>query len=112
MVEPTFEVPFLLSSVENALENDAELKLEETLIGAAPGGYFADRGFACAVQVLASPAALDVYPRRGALFEAAVVAELRTQAALLSPRPNLWHWRLHSGAEMDLLQDDDTVPQR
>ena len=33
MVEPTFEVPFLLSSVENALENDAELKLEETLIG-------------------------------------------------------------------------------
>ena len=66
-------------------------------------GYLADSGFACAVQVLGSPAALDVYPRRGALFKAAVVAELRTQAALLSPRPNLWHWRLHSGAEVDLL---------
>jgi predicted AAA+ superfamily ATPase len=66
-------------------------------------GHIADSGFACAMQLLASPATLDFWPGRGALFESAVIADIRAQCALISPRPNLWHWRLHSGAEIDLL---------
>jgi predicted AAA+ superfamily ATPase len=66
-------------------------------------GYFADTGLLCASLLLASPAALDIWPGRGAIFETAVVADLRAQAELISPRPNFWRWRLHSGTEVDLV---------
>ncbi len=66
-------------------------------------GFVADTGLACATQLLASPASLDTWPRRGALFETAVVADIRAQCQLISPAPTLWHWRLHSGAEVDLV---------
>ncbi len=66
-------------------------------------GYLSDTGMACAAQQMASPESLDGWPRRGALFETAVVADIRAQAELISPRPALWHWRVHSGAEVDLV---------
>ncbi len=72
-------------------------------VSARAKGHMVDSGLACASQLLASPAAVDVYPRRGALFESAVVADLTAQASVLSPRPQLWHWRAHQGAELDLL---------
>ena len=39
----------------------------------------------------------------GPLFETAVAAELKKQTALLSPKPNFYHWRAYSGAEVDIL---------
>lgn len=33
----------------------------------------------------------------------AVVSEIRKQAEVLSTKPNFYHWRAHSGAEVDLL---------
>lgn len=66
-------------------------------------GFVADTGLACATQLLPVPDSLDAWPRRGALFETAVVADIRAQCQLISPSPNLWHWRLHSGAEVDLV---------
>jgi hypothetical protein len=38
----------------------------------------------------------------GPLFETAVVSEVRKQIAGLSPKPNLYRWRSHKGAEVYL----------
>ena len=43
----------------------------------------------------------------GALFENAVVSELRKQANLIATPPQFYHWRLHSGAEVDLILERD-----
>ena len=43
----------------------------------------------------------------GALFETAVYAEIRKQSALLTPTPQLYHWRSAGGAEVDILLERD-----
>jgi hypothetical protein len=57
----------------------------------------------CAAQAIASPHVIGGHPLQGALFETAVVSELRKQCSWMSPRPNFYHWRSHGGAEVDLL---------
>jgi predicted AAA+ superfamily ATPase len=74
-----------------------------------PKGYLADTGLACSSQAMTSPQAVGGHPLWGALFETAVAAELRKQVALMSPRPNLYHWRSHAGAEVDFLLERDGV---
>ncbi len=68
-----------------------------------PKGYIADTGLACACQAISTPEAIGGHPLWGALFETACVAEIRKQCGCLSPQPRLYHWRAHSGAEVDLL---------
>ena len=70
-------------------------------------GYMADTGLACHLLQLSSPAALSGHPQTGALFESAVVAEIRKMSALESVPPALYHWRTHGGAEVDLLLERD-----
>ncbi|MBI3892841.1 MAG: ATP-binding protein [Candidatus Wallbacteria bacterium] len=72
-----------------------------------PKGYFADTGLACLAQAISTPAAVASHPSWGALFETAIVAEIRKACALMSPSPNLYHWRSHGGAEVDLLLERD-----
>ena len=74
-----------------------------------PKGYFADTGVACHAQAISSPHAIPSHPLWGALFETAVVGEIRKSCSLLSPRPNLYHWRSHGGAEVDLLLERDGI---
>lgn len=76
-------------------------------ISEKPKGYFADTGQVCYSQMISSPEAISVHPLWGALFENAVVAELRKQANLISTPPQFYHWRLHSGAELDLILERD-----
>jgi len=78
-------------------------------LSARPKGYASDTGLACALQAISSPHTLAGHPMLGALFETAVVAEIRKQASLLSPRPSLYHWRSHGGAEVDILIERDGV---
>jgi len=78
-------------------------------VSAKPKGYLADTGMACMAQAISSPKALGTHPLLGALFETAVVSEIRKQLAILSPRANLHHWRAFSGAEVDLLMERDGV---
>ena len=66
-------------------------------------GYLSDTGVACAAQAIASPHVIGGHPLQGALFESAVASELRKQTSWISPRPNLYHWRSHGGAEVDLV---------
>lgn len=66
-------------------------------------GYFFDTGLACAAQSIASPSALASHPLLGALFETAMVNEVRKQCSSLAAAPAIHHWRTHGGAEVDLL---------
>lgn len=70
-------------------------------------GYLTDTGFACFLQSLSSPQALAGYPRMGTLFETAVVMELRKQSAIMNFSPYMYHWRAHSGAEVDVILEYD-----
>jgi uncharacterized protein len=70
-------------------------------------GYFGDTGLACAAQHISSPRALAGHPLLGALFETAVVAELRKLAAALPVPPAFHHWRTAGGAEIDVLLERD-----
>lgn len=74
-----------------------------------PKGFIADTGIACAAQAVSTPHAVGGHPLWGNLFETAVAGELRKQCALLSPRPNVYHWRTHAGAEVDFLLERDGV---
>jgi len=76
-------------------------------ISARPKGYLADTGFACALQMVSSPAALAGHPLAGALFESAIAGEIRKLAAALATPPAQYHWRTHGGAEVDLLLERD-----
>lgn len=78
-------------------------------VSGKPKGYIADTGVACAAQALSSPEVLGGHPLWGPLFETAVAGEIRKQAAVLSPQPNLYHWRSHGGAEIDLLLEHDGI---
>jgi len=68
-----------------------------------PKGFVADTGLACSTQAISTPKAIGGHPLWGAMFETAVVAELRKQTAFLSPMPNFYHWRAYSGAEVDII---------
>lgn len=74
-----------------------------------PKGYLADTGLACHAQAISTPGTIAGHPLRGALFETAVVAEIRKHCAALATRPNLYHWRTSGGAEVDLLLERDGV---
>lgn len=76
-------------------------------ISLKPKGYFADTGLACHLQSIASARTLSGHPLAGVLFESAVMAEVRKQIAPMGARPNLYHWRLHSGSEVDLILERD-----
>jgi uncharacterized protein len=76
-------------------------------ISEKPKGYFADTGQVCYSQMISSPEAIGAHPLWGALFENAVVSELRKQASLIATPPQFYHWRLHSGAEVDLILERD-----
>lgn len=68
-----------------------------------PKGYLTDTGLACHAQRVDVPATLGGHPLLGALFETAVVHELRAQAAAMANPPAFHHWRAHTGAEVDLV---------
>lgn len=78
-------------------------------ISGKPKGYFGDTGLACYLQRMSSPKTLEGHPQTGALFESAVVTEIRKMTALESSCPKLYHWRTHGGAEIDLLLERDSV---
>ncbi len=72
-------------------------------------GYVADTGLACFAQAISSPSVLGAHPLTGALFETFVAAEIRKQCAVLPLRPNIYHWRSHGGAEVDLILERDGI---
>ncbi len=72
-----------------------------------PKGYIGDTGLACAAQAISTPHTIGGHPLWGHLFETACVAEIRKQCSFMSPRPQMYHWRAYSGAEVDIILEYD-----
>jgi len=68
-----------------------------------PKGYIADTGVSCWSLAISAPSALASHPSWGAIFETAILAEVRKALSILSPAPNLYHWHTNAGAEVDIL---------
>lgn len=89
-----FEIP--------AFSNNAVKK-----VSLKPKGYFSDTGQVCFCQMISTKDALSAHPLWGALFENAVVSEIRKQCFQFAAPPQMYHWRMHSGMECDLLLERD-----
>ena len=76
-------------------------------ISKKPKGYLSDTGLICATQIIASPESIGSHPLWGALFETAVVHEVRKLCRSIPLPPAMYHWRSHRGAEIDLLLERD-----
>lgn len=76
-------------------------------VSSKPKGYFADTGQICFSQMISSPKAILSHPLWGFIFENAVVSDLRKQSLLIETPPQFYHWRTHSGAEVDLILERD-----
>lgn len=76
-------------------------------LSSKPKGYLGDTGLACSLQTVSRPQTLAGHPLTGALFESAVVGEIRKLSGTLATPPNLYHWRSHSGAEVDVILERD-----
>jgi predicted AAA+ superfamily ATPase len=78
-------------------------------ISSKPKGYFCDTGLACHLARISSPTALGGHPMTGSFFETAVVGEVHTLLAPLARKAKAYHWRIHSGSEVDLVLERDGV---
>lgn len=72
-------------------------------------GYITDTGLACHLSRISSSEALAVQPIMGSIFETHVVLEIKRMFSVLSAPVSLYHWRAHSGAEVDLVIERDGV---
>lgn len=72
-----------------------------------PKGYFADTGLACYLMRISSDQAVQGHPAYGALFETLVVTEIHKRLQPMALPPMLYHYRQHSGAEVDLVIEKD-----
>ncbi len=69
----------------------------------SPKLYVRDSGLLHHLAGLRRPRDLDTWHRRGSSFEGLVIEELAALAANRLVRPELFFWRTHAGAEVDLL---------
>lgn len=76
-------------------------------ISKKPKGYLSDTGLICSTQIITSPESIGSHPLWGALFETSVINEVRKLSRSLNFLPAMYHWRSHSGAEVDLLLECD-----
>ena len=76
-------------------------------VSSKPKGYLSDTGLACHLAQLSTPRALGGHPLLGALFETAMVHEIRKQNSGLGAGGAFYHWRSAGGAKVDLLLERD-----
>ena len=72
----------------------------------APKLYVRDSGLLHFLAGLREPRELLSWPRRGSSFEGLVIEELWALTSERVVRPELFFWRTHAGAEVDLLIRD------
>ena len=81
-------------------------------VSSKPKGYLIDTGLVCHHSLISAPAALGGHPLLGALFETAMVHEIRKQNSCLPGGGAFYHWRSVGGAEVDLLLGDSSKARR
>jgi predicted AAA+ superfamily ATPase len=52
---------------------------------------------------------VGTYPQVGALFESFIVNQITALLGSLKEKVNLYHWRIQSGAEVDIIIEKDNV---
>lgn len=70
-------------------------------------GYLTDTGIACHLLRLSSPEDLAIHPSLGAIFETFIVNHLYQLFTTCPTVPAVYHWRAHSGAEIDIVLEKD-----
>ena len=71
----------------------------------APKLYFADTGLACWLMGVETAVQLHGHPLYGAVFETAVVSELRKRLLNAGRLSNLYHWRDNAKLEIDIIEE-------
>ena len=66
-------------------------------------GYFSDTGFLSYLQRISSSEAIGSHPLKGSLFETYIAMEMLKVFHSWPLKPNLYHFRSYSGAEVDLV---------
>ncbi len=72
-------------------------------------GFFTDTGLACYLQKITAAEVIPGHPLQGRLFETFVVMEIIKLLQALPIQPNLYHFRSHSGAEVDIILEQNGV---
>jgi predicted AAA+ superfamily ATPase len=70
-------------------------------------GHLWDTGLACHLMRISSPEAVPGHPAFGSLFESWVIGDCLRQLQAEATLPAAWHYRRHSGAEVDLVLERD-----
>lgn len=70
-------------------------------------GYLSDTGLLCNCLFLSGPQAVTAHPSWGSIFETLVVTEVLKRISTMESRPAVYHWRSHSGAEVDLILEQN-----
>lgn len=70
-------------------------------------GYMTDTGLICYHQRIGSADAIAGHPLQGQLVETWTAMEIFKAVQLGSTQPNFYHYRAHSGAEVDLILELD-----
>jgi hypothetical protein len=68
-----------------------------------PKGIITDSGLMCHSLVISSPDGVLHHPAWGHLFESMVSMDIIKKINVLPFKPAVYHWRSHSGGEIDLL---------
>jgi uncharacterized protein len=76
-------------------------------ISSKPKGIISDSGLMCHSLVISSPDGILQNPAWGHLFESMVIMDIIKKINMLPFKPAVFHWRSHSGAEIDLLLELD-----
>lgn len=76
-------------------------------ISGKPKGYLSDTGLAARSLFISSPRALASHPNWGTLVETLVVTDILKEISFMDSPPGVYHWRSHSGAEVDLILEMD-----
>lgn len=74
-------------------------------IAGKPKGYFADTGLMCYLHRISTPQVIMSHPLQGKLFETYIVLEILKKIQAMPIKPNLYHFRAYSGAEVDLIME-------
>ncbi len=70
-------------------------------------GFAGDTGLVCYHQRIGSPDAIAGHPLQGQLAETWVALEILKTVQSWPTQPNLYHYRSHGGAEVDLILEMD-----
>ena len=76
----------------------------------APKLFFVDTGLVCWLMGIENTVQLHSHPLYGAIFETAIISELRKRRLNSGDLPRLYYWRDNSKLEIDLIREESDGP--